>query len=113
MSSTPSNDRLENAETHVGDGAHAADDIFAAAGVDDAAPRARRTRKKRPAAHRREKAVPSHSADAGEPNDRLREHAAEVIAATRERIVERPLQAVLIAAAAGAFAALLLGAGRR
>ena len=48
--------------------------------------------------------------DAGE---RLREHAADVLAATRERIVERPLQAVLAAAAAGAFVALLLGAGRR
>jgi len=48
-----------------------------------------------------------------DPGERLREHAADVLAATRERIVERPLQAMLVAAAAGAFAALLLGATRR
>jgi len=48
--------------------------------------------------------------DAGE---RVREHAADTLAAMRERIVERPLQAVLVAAAAGAFVALLLGATRR
>ena len=63
---------------------HAEDDIFAAADVA-----------------------------AGVTSDRMRAHAAEIIAATRERIIEQPLQAVLIAAAAGAFAALLLGAGRR
>ena len=48
-----------------------------------------------------------------EAGEYLREHAADVLAATRKRIVERPVQAVLVAAAAGAFVALLLGAGRR
>jgi ElaB/YqjD/DUF883 family membrane-anchored ribosome-binding protein len=112
MSSTPSDDRSENPA------GRAADDIFAAAGVDTDAPSARRsrgTRKKPSSRHDRKKAPSSNPhADASEPNgDRLREHAADVLAATRERIIERPLQAVLIAAAAGAFAALLLGAGRR
>jgi len=111
MSSTPSDDRSENPAGRT------ADDIFAAAGVDTDAPSARRSRgaRKKPSSRRdRKKAASSNPhADASEPNDRLREHAADVLAATRERIVERPLQAVLIAAAAGAFAALLLGAGRR
>lgn len=111
MSSTPSDDRSENSA------GGAPDDIFAAAGVDADAPRARRSRgaRKKPASRHDRKKPPSSSprAEAEEPNDRLREHAADVLAATRERIVERPLQAVLIAAAAGAFAALLLGVGRR
>jgi ElaB/YqjD/DUF883 family membrane-anchored ribosome-binding protein len=58
----------------------------------------------------------SAESDTSAPDDsseRLREQAAEIIAATRERIVEKPLQAVLVAAAAGAFVALLLGAARR
>ena len=110
MSSTPPDNRSENSA------GGAPDDIFAAAGVDADAPRVRRsrgTRKKPASQHRKKTASPSPDVEASEPNDRLREHAADVLAATRERIVERPLQAVLIAAAAGAFAALLLGVGRR
>lgn len=62
---------------------------------------------------RRSTAESSASRLDDDPGERLREHAAEMIAATRERIVEKPLQAVLVAAAAGAFVALLLGAARR
>jgi ElaB/YqjD/DUF883 family membrane-anchored ribosome-binding protein len=58
-----------------------------------------------------ERAPPAQSED--DSGERLREHAAEVLAATRARIVEKPLQAVLVAAAAGAFVALLLGAAKR
>lgn len=111
MSSDPSSDRIEPAD----DSARMADDIFAAAGVDATTPRARRARRKRPAPPPVD--TPASPApdftETLDPEDRLREHASELLAATRERIVERPLQAVLIAAAAGAFAALLLGAGRR
>jgi ElaB/YqjD/DUF883 family membrane-anchored ribosome-binding protein len=48
-----------------------------------------------------------------DPGERLRAPVSELLAATREHIVEKPLQAVLVAVAAGAFAAMLLGAGRR
>ncbi|HST27141.1 MAG TPA: hypothetical protein VLK26_02090 [Rudaea sp.] len=48
--------------------------------------------------------------DSGE---RLRDGTAQVLAQARERIVANPGRAVLIGAAVGAFAALLLGRGRR
>lgn len=74
----------------------------------------RRPSATRSTAHRRGKAgakdeEPAHD----EAGERRREHAADVLAAAREHIVEHPLQAMLVAAAAGAFVALLLGAGRR
>ncbi|MFT3791429.1 MAG: hypothetical protein QM741_10185 [Rudaea sp.] len=68
---------------------------------------ASKTRRPQRASRRKSEAAPD------DPGERLREQAAEIFAATRQRIVERPVQAVLVAAAAGAFAALLLGAARR
>lgn len=115
MSSDPSDERVENLERPaVAEAARESGDIF---GDESAAPRRTRRRKagkKQPAEHAHENTAappdPPVDDDAGE---RLRENTAQILAATRERIVERPLQAVLVAAAAGAFAAWLLGAGRR
>ena len=115
MPPDPSDERVENSEHPIVDeAAHESGDIF---GGESDAPRRtrhRKTGKKRSAGRSQKNAAASSDASVGDDiDDRFGEHAAQILAATRERIVERPLQAVLVAAAAGAFAALLLGAGRR
>ncbi|MBR0345892.1 MAG: hypothetical protein IJI03_11605 [Rudaea sp.] len=106
MSSDPSDETLEERTAQTGDDVNADETVRKTT--------TRRTRKptRAKSAHKSTSArsEPPPEDDAGEG---FREHAADVLAATRERIVEKPLQAVLVAAAAGAFVALLLGAGRR
>lgn len=106
MSPDSSDDRFEDRSIESPTDAKAAD---AGARVAARRPSAKRssTRRSSKTGAKAERSAPD---DAGE---RLREHAADILAATRKRIVEQPVQAVLVAAAAGAFAALLLGAARR
>jgi len=72
-----------------------------------------RSRKPRRARRSHEQGTVHSAPDAADVRERLRDGTAEALAATREHIVANPVQAVLIAAAAGAVAALLLGIGRR
>lgn len=116
MASDPSDDRIEERARHAQHSANA-DPGDATASADGAAKTARRgarpAHRPKPAAKRVERSEAAAHPEADDPGERLREQAAEVLAATRERIVERPLQAVLVAAAAGAAFALLFGAARR
>ena len=105
MSSDPSAETLEERAADAGD--------------DNASETVRKTTARRTRKPTRSKPARKSSSARSEPppeddeGEGFREHAADVLAATRERIVEKPLQAVFVAAAAGAFVALLLGAGRR
>lgn len=105
MSSDPSDETLEERAAEAGD--------------DNASETVRKTTARRSRKPTRAKSAHKSTSARSEPQpeddagEGFREHAADVLAATRERIVEKPLQAVLVAAAAGAFVALLLGAGRR
>jgi ElaB/YqjD/DUF883 family membrane-anchored ribosome-binding protein len=106
MSSDPSAETLEERAVHADDDATPG----AAARKATARRRPKPARSKSARKSASERSAPPPEDDSGEG---FREHAADALAAARERIVEKPLQAVLVAAAAGAFVALLLGAGRR
>lgn len=115
MSSDPSGERVENSKRSAADeSARESGDIFADKSDAPRRTRPRQASKKRPSGrgHKNTAALPDPPPD-DDTDDRFREQAAQILAATRDRIVERPLQAVLLAAAVGAFTALLLGAGRR
>ena len=104
MPSDPSDTLLEARVVHAGDDAD----------ETAAKPGRRHTRKPSgPKSARKSGAESDTSASDDDASERLRAQVVEMIAATRERIVEKPLQAVLVAAAAGAFVAFLLGAARR